>query len=162
MPNSVTAKTESVPKYPLTKILIVWVVAVIAVVVGLLSFGGRFPSNRCGIKLPDGGCVRLETVSTPEALSRGLSGHAAIEADHGMLFDFGAEGRPCMWMKDMRFSLDIIWLNDDKEIVEIKRGITPETYPKSFCADEAARYVIEVNAGVADNAGLKVGQTLSL
>lgn len=65
-----------------------------------------------------------------------------------------------MWMKDMNFSLDMIWLNEAKEIVDIKEDIKPETYPNAFCGPGTARYVVEVNTGVVRAGDLRIGQQL--
>jgi uncharacterized membrane protein (UPF0127 family) len=62
-------------------------------------------------------------------------------------------------MQGMKFSLDIIWLNSDKEVLKIEKGVSPQTYPKQFCA-ERTQYVIELNSGSADALGLLVGQKL--
>jgi uncharacterized membrane protein (UPF0127 family) len=60
----------------------------------------------------------------------------------------------------MGFPLDIIWTDADKKIVTIEEDVQPDTYPKSFCPDQLALYVIEVNAGVSKRAGLVEGQQL--
>jgi uncharacterized membrane protein (UPF0127 family) len=62
-------------------------------------------------------------------------------------------------MKDMRFNLDIIWMNNQKKIIKIKENISPNTYPDEFCADDA-KYVLEFNQGFASKHGLKLGTTL--
>ena len=108
----------------------------------------------------DNQCVVLESVATPELRAQGLSGREHL-ADHaGMLFVFDAAGRQCMWMRDMKFSLDIIWLTEDKRITKIEQNISPETYPQSFCGDDA-KYVIEINTKTAESAGLQIGQKLN-
>jgi uncharacterized protein len=85
-----------------------------------------------------------------------------MDTDRGMLFDFGAPDQYCMWMKDMKFSLDMIWLNEQKEIVSLVENVSPQTYPKSFCGPKTAWYVVEVNAGIVSAADLRVGQRLNL
>jgi uncharacterized membrane protein (UPF0127 family) len=98
-----------------------------------------------------------ETVVTPQAQQQGLSDRASLPADHAMLFVFPQAGQNCFWMKNMHFSLDMIWLNDQKQAVYIKENASPENYPEQFCPDTPGRYVIEVNAGMVKKAGLKLG-----
>jgi uncharacterized membrane protein (UPF0127 family) len=105
-------------------------------------------------------CVEFETASTNSQRTLGLSGRSSMSRDKGMLFDFGEPAEYCMWMKDMRFSLDMIWLNSDQEIVYMIEDVTPETYPKSFCGPKDAQYVVEVNSGVVKAGDLRVGQHL--
>lgn len=60
----------------------------------------------------------------------------------------------------MRFPIDIVWLNQDKKVITTKENVAPTTYPESFCPTEAAQYVIEVNAGAVQSAGVTKGQRL--
>lgn len=105
-------------------------------------------------------CVKLEVVSTASERTLGLSGRESMLREQGMLFDFVTTGKYCMWMKDMNFPLDMLWLSADKRIVEIKEDVTPETYPQTFCGPESARYVVEVNSGVSKAGNLQLGQSL--
>ena len=65
-----------------------------------------------------------------------------------------------MWMKDMHFNIDIIWLNESTRITSIAPDLSPSTYPQTYCAD--AKYVVELPAGEAARQGLRVGQTVKL
>lgn len=107
-------------------------------------------------------CISLETARTNSALILGLSGRESMPRDHGMLFIFDIPGKQCMWMKDMHFSLDMVWLDEKHRIVHIEKDLQPETYPKSFCSPKPAKYVVEVNSGIATQAGLQEGQQLNL
>lgn len=106
-------------------------------------------------------CMVFETAISEEALLKGLSGRDKMDTNRGMIFVFNNDTpRPCMWMKDMKFSLDMVWLDENKKVTDIKRDLIPATYPNDFCAN--GKYVIEVNSGIADQAGLKIGQQLNL
>ncbi len=107
-------------------------------------------------------CVVLDKAITSAERQQGLSGVNGILPAQGMLFVFDEPEAACMWMKDMKFSLDIIWLDADKTITKIEENVSPDTYPKFFCANQPAKYVIEVNAGVAKQADLKLDQQLKL
>lgn len=107
----------------------------------------------------DSECLYAETAVTPAELQRGLSGRDNLLHNHGMLFDFRQVAEHCMWMPDMAFAIDIVWLDTDQRIVTIKPDIAPETYPESFCG-ESARYVLEVNSGVVAERGWRIGEQL--
>ncbi len=77
-----------------------------------------------------------------------------------MLFAFGAPQQQCMWMKDMKISIDMVWLGSDKRISKIESNVAPATYPDSFCQD-STKYVVELAAGQAQARGLHVGQQLA-
>jgi hypothetical protein len=106
-----------------------------------------------------GQTILLEVATTAAAQQQGLSGRNSLASDSGMLFVFNKTASECFWMKDMRFSLDMVFINETKQIVKVQRGVTPQTYPAQFCASNV-RYVIEINAGQAAKLGLHTGQTL--
>ncbi|MFO0920733.1 MAG: DUF192 domain-containing protein [Candidatus Saccharimonadales bacterium] len=108
------------------------------------------------------GCISLEIANTDATRVMGLSGRENMEENSGLLFVFPKPGKQCIWMKDMNFALDIIWLDSDKKITAIKKDVKPESYPDAFCPSDDAKYVIELNSGVSSRAGLQVGQKISL
>lgn len=98
---------------------------------------------------------------TAETQQQGLGGRSSIPADGGMLFWFARSEQQCFWMKDMRFSLDIIWLGDDKKVTHIEQNVSPASYPHQYCPAQPARYVIELNAGQVAANGVRPGQSVS-
>jgi hypothetical protein len=76
-----------------------------------------------------------------------------------MLFIFDQPQESKFWMKDMQFPLDILWLNEDREIIYIKESLQPETYPNTFGPDTPAQYVIEINAGLVEIFDIRVRDT---
>lgn len=105
--------------------------------------------------------IVLDVAHTKLEREKGLSGRSNLPEDRGMLFDFEKPAKPCFWMKDMHFPLDILWINDHKEIVYIRRNVSPSTYPTSFCTTEPAQYAIELNAGAAKKFDLNLGEPLN-
>ena len=94
---------------------------------------------------------------TDELRELGLSGRAMLGDSQAMIFEFPQNGIHKFWMKDMFFEIDMIWLNDKKEIVHIEKSATPDSYPKTFGPNGLSRYVIEAESGISDELGLKVG-----
>lgn len=101
--------------------------------------------------------ITAEVMRTPEELQRGLSGRETIGVNEGMWFDFGFENQWGIWMKDMKFPIDIVWFDKNLEIIFIARDIAPETYPKVFTPERTASYVLELHAGAVEKFGLRVG-----
>lgn len=99
--------------------------------------------------------------SLPERI-RGLSDTPFLPDDVVKLFVFNALGNHSIWMKNMNYSIDIIWATKDGEIVHIEENISPDTYPKSFESPVPAWYVVETNAGFVESNSITVGSTLSL
>jgi len=82
-----------------------------------------------------------------------------------MIFIFNDAGPQYMWMKDMDFPLDIVWLDQNKKVVSISANISPDTYkknpPKIFYSPTPALYVIELPSGDANRLGIASGLLLS-
>ncbi len=89
--------------------------------------------------------------ATGETRVRGLSGSAPLAEDRGMLFVFERDGHHSIWMKDMRFSLDIIWISRFGSVAHVERNVHPDTYPKPFVPAKPAKYVLEIPAGAGAN-----------
>jgi uncharacterized protein len=94
--------------------------------------------------------------SIPERI-KGLSNTPYLPEGVVKLFAFGAEGEHGIWMKDMNYPLDIIWVAKNGVIVHIEERVSPETYPESFSSPKPAWYVIEANAGFVASSSLAVG-----
>ncbi|HEV8590954.1 MAG TPA: DUF192 domain-containing protein [Pyrinomonadaceae bacterium] len=105
-----------------------------------------------------GGVPLLVAIADSEMeRARGLSGLSGLAEGEGMLFVFESAGLHAFWMKDMLFSIDILWIAADGTIVHIAPSVSPDTYPQSFIPPTPARYVLEVRAGFATEHGIEVG-----
>jgi hypothetical protein len=89
---------------------------------------------------------------------KGLSGRSGLAAGTGMLFSYEDSSEHCMWMKDMKFNIDIVWFDDSQRITSIVPDLPPDTYPQSYCA--RGKTVLELPAGTAAKHGLRVGQII--
>lgn len=102
----------------------------------------------------DGKFIKAEVADSPAERTKGLGGRQCIGEDQGMLFVFDQEGQYGFWMKDMKFPIDIIWLDTNHHVVKIQSGVQPDTYPEVFKNDKPARYVLELPAGKAAELGI--------
>ncbi|MEK7665567.1 MAG: DUF192 domain-containing protein [Patescibacteria group bacterium] len=101
-------------------------------------------------------------VEVADALSeqvQGLSFRQGLEDDKGMLFTYDEKDERLFWMKDMLFSIDIIWIVDSV-IVGVEREVPPtgvnET-PKIYVSPVDVDMVLEVPAGWMSLQGIEVG-----
>lgn len=106
--------------------------------------------------------VDVIVADSPNERTRGLSGRERLAEREGMLFSFSDENEYCIWMKDMNFSIDAIWLDADQKVIDIKTNISPNTYPETFCPKKPAKYILEVNAGSAQNWQIDLGDKAEL
>lgn len=98
----------------------------------------------------------VEVAATEDERRVGLMERKSMAQDRGMLFDFG-ETRPVyMWMRNTYIPLDMLFLDESGVI----RHIRAETTPLSediIDSHAPARFVVEINAGLAAELGIAVG-----
>lgn len=96
--------------------------------------------------------------------SKGLMFRHDLDWDKGMLFAYETEGKRSFWMKNTLIPLDMLFIDTDFRIIDIKENVQPcktelcPTYPSKF----PARYVLEVNAGFAMTNGIRIGDLVTL
>ena len=109
-----------------------------------------------------GQTVRVSVADTPASRQRGLGGRSGLAPDEGMLFVFPQDGTYGFWMKDMSFSIDILWLSADGAVVYMAQNVSPDTYPQRFGPAEPARYVLELHAGFVIENNVTIGDIVRL
>jgi len=98
---------------------------------------------------------------------KGLSELDSLPLNEGMLFVFESEGQYGIWMKDMKFAIDIIWVDKNKKIIDIEQNVAPEPGKKDnelniYKPEGSSLYILEVNAGLSSLHSLEVGDLLEL
>ena len=109
---------------------------------------------------------QVEIADSTSTRAQGLSGHAPLADNQGMLFLFPISGNYGFWMKDMQFALDMIWIKDNT-VVGFAENAQPQPGAalwnlKVYYPPKAIDKVLEVNAGTVQKDGIKVGDTVSL
>lgn len=104
----------------------------------------------------------IDIAKTAAEREQGLSGRAGLGKREAMLFIFDTDDRHGFWMKDMLFSIDIVWLDADYKIVHIQNNASPASYPKAFLPDTNSRFVLEFTAGTVAEFGLQKGDLVSI
>ncbi|MBY0293713.1 DUF192 domain-containing protein [Patescibacteria group bacterium] len=109
--------------------------------------------------------IKVEIASTEFQRDQGLSDRTALPVGRGMLFVFDPARKVAFWMKDMRFSIDMIFADEQGVIVKIYTNVSPESYfnqkpPQTFPSGTPVRYVLEVPAGYVEAQGIAIGQKI--
>ena len=112
-----------------------------------------------------GQTYQVELALDDEQRTRGLMFRTHMDADQGMLFVFPDEQRRAFWMKNTEIPLDIMYFNSDRRFVSGQYNV-PTCSAGDRCpnypSDGAAKYVLELNAGVGKALGLAPGDELGL
>lgn len=106
--------------------------------------------------------IVVSVLRTQEEHRRGLSGRNELPPDEGVIFDFGMDGAQHFWMKDMRFSLDMIFLDGDWSVIKIFTNVPPDSYPETFDSPDETRYALEATSGFVERQQLTVGTSLRM
>ncbi len=103
----------------------------------------------------------VEIVETETERNRGLMFREALDPHAGMLFVYPDQEIRTFWMKNTRIALDLIFIDTNNKIVHIHPNAIPmdET---SISSQFPARYVLEVNAGMAKQCGLGKGDKVKI
>lgn len=96
---------------------------------------------------------KVKEAKTEEERKKGLQGIEQLPKDEGMLFYFEYPQEVSMWMDQVDIPLDIIFINDDQEVIQVIEG-KPNDKTLLICPD--TYYVLEVNA----NSGINIGDEL--
>ena len=108
-------------------------------------------------------CFDVEIAETSEERSNGLMHRESMEKSEGMLFIFEEPATNTFWMKNTLIPLDIIWMNENKEVIFINKDTKPcKSDPcLNYGPAENSFFVLELNSGVSDEVGLEVGDVLT-
>lgn len=146
---------------------IIYAITAIIIIVGCLSFWFLRVSapteDVSAIKTVQVGnaVIKVELAITEEQWTQGLSGRTSLGSSTGMFFVFNNSGYWSMWMKDMNFPIDVLWISDDLKVGDIVENMLPASYPNAYTSRAPARYVLEVPAGTVKQYGIAVGQNVT-
>lgn len=135
-------------------VLAVWAVAL------ALSYWSATDRPRIVSLTVLGGALQVSLADTSELRAAGLSNREAVPHD-GMLLQWDTPGRHPIWMSEMRFALDIVWLDADGRVVSVLADVPPCTAAPcplyGPAGSEESTAVLELAAGKAATYGLTVG-----
>lgn len=110
--------------------------------------------------------INAKVADTSDERKKGFSKIEELPISKGMLFVFDNGGKFGIWMKDMRFAIDILWIDKTKKIVDIAQNVAPEPGKKDkdltvYKPRDKALYVLEINAGLSSHHNLQIGDEVN-
>jgi uncharacterized membrane protein (UPF0127 family) len=156
--------------------IVIGVIAVCAAIAGIFLFFylrdntavpapatlSDFPGYKTSLINIDGQAINAAVADTDASRELGLGNRSGLPNGEGMLFIFSSDSKEPFWMKDMYFSIDMIWISVQGSIVYMAQNVSPDTYPENFAPSDPARYVLELPAGYAAAHNFKVGDMVQL
>jgi uncharacterized membrane protein (UPF0127 family) len=104
--------------------------------------------------------LQADVALSSEEQTKGLSIKDSLKSNEGMIFPYESPRTLSFWMKDMKFPIDILWLDADKKVVHIEEGLQPcsPLLPcPSYTPDVQAQYVLETVAGFSSANEITMG-----
>ena len=149
------------------------IAAIIIGVVGMLTLPSdvklesvEFP--RGTIKLDDK-VLEVQIADNDIKRNQGLQWQKKLTYNEGMLFVFDETGTRSMWMIGMQFNLDIIWFDENANVVAIEKNVPlcETTIEVVACRENGvsgdnAKYVLEVTAGFVDKFNITENSKLEI
>ena len=143
--------------------------AIFITIIALLSFilfSLPISEKKDRVCFPDGYCVNVEVKDTKEERMLGLMFRESLDEDEGMLFIFEKPDTYLFWMKNMKMSIDIIFLDEDKNIVYIAENAPPctdnnDNNCERYGPNIPALYVVETIPNFATKHNLKIGDNIN-
>ncbi len=138
-------------------------------VIGLIIFASYSPvfnaqntqSTTTQLKIKNAS-FQVEVAKTPAQQTKGLSGRSNLEDNGGMLFVFDQPARHQFWMKNTLIPLDIIWIDENKKIVDYYQNAQPEpgvpdAQLKRYTPSTEALYALELKGGSISQHQIQIG-----
>ena len=107
----------------------------------------------------------VELAATAAQRATGLMGREHLGDREGMLFVYEVEGLPRFSMRGMEIPLDLVWIDADGVVAGVTANVSPapeRTSPKVYSPPRPILYVLEINAGLAESVGIRVGSQARL
>lgn len=95
----------------------------------------------------------VKLAKTEEEKEKGLQGVKSLQENEGMLFVYDEPQTVGFWMKDTEVALDIIFIDEDEEVISVYQG---QPFSEDIAEEDNVKYVLEVN----QNSGINPGDEL--
>ena len=142
------------------KITTGWVIIGMLVLIGLYAWfllrGGGEPSHYL-LTFPDGTKVVAEIARSDAERLLGMIFKEKLPEDMGMLFIFDEPDRHRLWTKNVRFPIDLIWLNSERRVIGWEEKLMPCSQDPcpTYGPPQPALYALEIPTGFIARHGLK-------
>lgn len=103
--------------------------------------------------------IDIELANTDFLRARGLMFRESMPENAGMLFLMEREEYQSFWMRNTYISLDMLFVNADRQIVTIHQNTTILS-DRGYSSTRPALYVVEVNAGFTYRHAIQVGDKI--
>lgn len=139
-------------------IFVVYITLFLIIISGFIAFNNQDKNPQVCF---EENCFFVEIAETQAEKAKGLMFRESLKEDKGMLFVYNEEGNYSFWMKNTSITLDIIWINSEKEVVYIKREAQPcNEECEILTSSENAQFVLEIKGGTTEKSNISIGNKI--
>ena len=102
------------------------------------------------------GTFEAQVMTDYSEISKGISSATEFGSKQAVLMVYPDSGKWGVVVRDMGVSIDLVWLNDNKQVVYYVKSIEPSEAVKTFIPKLSAKYVVELAAGTVDKDAIKI------
>lgn len=146
------------------KVFLIVIFSTILLVVFVFLLFWNQPIKKWGRVCFGDNCFEVELAKSSLEKTKGLMFRKSMQDNKGMLFLFDREEKHSFWMKNTLIPLDIIWISDSNKVVFINKNTQPckQFFCPSITPLVGAKYVLEINGGLAEKYMIKVGDMVDI
>ncbi len=110
------------------------------------------------------GTFRLHAPQDEQGRKTGLAAFDSLAQDEGMILRGMPVGRQSIWMKNMKFDIDVLWVNKDNQIIYIVQGMSKSDQQTIYHnpVNAPSAYVIELPDESCNKYGIATGQLVTI
>lgn len=129
---------------------------IIVIILAISGYAYFFNNNNKPVLLVNDKKINLEIANTEATREKGLSGRSSLPAKTGMLFIFPFDIPESFWNQEMKFPLDVVWI-DKNQVVGVGELPIDKGDNVTINSPTSVNLVLELPAGQAQKNDLKVG-----
>lgn len=118
-----------------------------------------YDADALEVNVADKAIYKIQLAQTNEELARGLMFIKAMPEDEGMLFDLRQFPGAKMWMRNTYISLDMVFIDCEYRVVDIKANCQPED-EQPIGSESKFCYILEINGGETIAKKIAIGDKL--
>ena len=137
--------------------IIFFAVLTISQLFGRLDRRQQLPTRNVTL---DGRVLQAQIADDEQERTKGLSDRNSLADGQAFILSFQKKTPGGIWMKDMRFPIDVLWVTADGKVVGLVRNISPSSYPNVYYSSIPVNSVVELPAGYIDTHKIRIGSML--
>ncbi len=146
------------------KLALIFSFVIISILFFVKPWESQSVEDKVEITFDNGLQIFVDIADIKPSRKMGLMYREKMGSNEGMLFVFDTEDYYSFWMRNMKFPVDMIWIDINKRVIHIEEDVP-------VCVGEAcefyhpskpAKYMLEINAGIASQGRIKIGDRITV